>query len=315
MQSLLNKNSIILLLIGVSSLIVFGYFISRDNELGLFSVYGVLIGMFLYAYPFWDIKNKINLKFKQIIFLAIVFRLVLLFMTPNLSDDYYRFIWDGNIISSGNNPYEFTPNNQEFNSIKDKITLKDRTFVGNEAFPDGMNSKNYYSVYPPVNQVIFGVSSFFAGNDNWSNILFLRIIIIAFDLGVIIQLTSLLKWFSKKKELIIIYALNPLVITELTGNLHFEGVTIFFVLAAILLILKHKYLQSGLIYSLAIGTKLIPLILLPVFLFKLNWKRLIIFYTRWFYVEHLKTGLACASQIHAAFLNSGKWLNSVSRRV
>jgi len=30
---------------------------------------------------------------------------------------------------------------------------------------------------------------------------------------------------------------------------------------------------------------------------------------------HIKTGLTCVSQIHTAFLNSGKSLNSVSRGV
>jgi len=278
MQGLLSKRTIIVGLIGILSLFFFGYNVTRDNELALFSVYAVLSGLFLYVYPFWKIEAKSKLGFRQILFIAVLFRVVLLFMTPNLSDDYYRFVWDGSLISNGYNPYGFKPIDQQFSSPKEEITLKDRTFKGNEAFPEGMNSKEYYSVYPPVNQVMFGVSSVLAGDNTWLNIVFLRFLIIGFDIGVILILAKLLKWFSKKKELIVVYALNPLVITELTGNLHFEGVTLFFVLAALWFLIQKRTIQAGLLYSMAICTKLIPILFLPLFIFRLKWKQLFLFY-------------------------------------
>jgi len=271
MQQLLNKQTVIVALIGIISFFFFGYYITRDNELALFIIYAILTGLFLYVFPFWRSGVKPKLGFKQILLISLLFRLVLLFSTPNLSDDYYRFIWDGELISNGNNPYEFKPVEQEFDSPKEGLALKERAY-------DNMNSKKYYSVYPPVNQMIFGVASFFAGDNSWLNIVFLRLFILGFDVGVIIILSKLLQWYSKKREQVVIYALNPLVITELTGNLHFEGVTLFFVLAAMWFLIQKRIVQAGFLYALAICTKLIPILFLPLFIFRLKWKHLFVFY-------------------------------------
>ncbi len=124
-----------------------------------------------------------------------------------------------------------------------------------------MNSKEYYSVYPPVDQVFFGLVAYASGNNSFQFIVLLRLLLIGFDIGVILILAKLLKWFNKKRELVVLYALNPLVVTELTGNLHFEGVTLFFVLTSIWFLIQKRHIQAGLLYALAICTKLVPLLL------------------------------------------------------
>ena len=189
MQQLLNKQTAIVTLVGVISLFFFGYYITRDNELALFIVYAILTGLFLYVFPFWKSIVKPKFEFKQVLFIGLLFRLVLLFSTPNLSDDYYRFIWDGELISNGNNPYEFKPVEQEFYSPKEETTLKDRAY-------DKMNSKEYYSVYPPVNQVFFGLVEYASGNNSYQFIVLLRLLLIGFDIGVIVILAKLLKGFN-----------------------------------------------------------------------------------------------------------------------
>jgi len=271
MQQQQNKQTFTVALTGIISFFIFGYYITRDNELALFIVYAILTGLFLYVFPFWRSDVKPKLGFKQVLVISLLFRLVLLFATPNLSDDYYRFIWDGELISNGNNPYEFKPVEQEFDNPKEAVTLKDLTY-------DKMNSKEYYSVYPPVNLVFFGLVEYASGNNSYQFIVLLRLLLIGFDIGVILILAKLLKWFSKKKELVVIYALNPLVITELTGNLHFEGVTLFFVLAAMWFLIQKSTVQAGLLYALAICTKLIPILFLPLFIFRMKWKQLFVFY-------------------------------------
>jgi len=40
---------------------------------------------------------------------AVVARFLLLFSFPNLSDDVYRFIWDGRLLNQGINPFEQLP--------------------------------------------------------------------------------------------------------------------------------------------------------------------------------------------------------------
>ena len=72
-----------------------------------------------------------------------------------------------------------------------------------------MNSKEYYSVYPPVNQVFFGLVEYASGNNSYQFIVLLRLLLIGFDIGVILILAKLLKWFSKKKELSSYLCIKP----------------------------------------------------------------------------------------------------------
>ena len=54
--------------------------------------------------------------------IGLVFRLIILISTPNLSQDFYRFFWDGQLILNGFNPYLNTPN--QIIILKPYITLE-----------------------------------------------------------------------------------------------------------------------------------------------------------------------------------------------
>ncbi|MFN6064516.1 MAG: hypothetical protein ACK49K_14655, partial [Bacteroidota bacterium] len=64
----------------------------------------VNIGYFLLLYLS---KNDPSISFY--LFIAVVIRISLVFTTPNLSDDYFRFFWDGNVSIQGENPYDKRP--------------------------------------------------------------------------------------------------------------------------------------------------------------------------------------------------------------
>ncbi len=76
----------------------------------------------------------------------------------------------------------------------------------------------------------------------------------------------------------LLYALNPLVIIELTGNLHFEALMITFVLGSVYLLRQRQLIISGVVMALAVCTKLVPLIFLPLYFRRLGWKRALLFY-------------------------------------
>jgi alpha-1,6-mannosyltransferase len=232
------------------SLIYFycAYFINRSDFEVLVLCYFLLFSAYIY------VSIKATFNYKEIIAFAVFFRLIFLFSIPPLSDDFYRFVWDGRMIFDGINPYLVLPS--EFIQT---TSSNDFHFLF-----ENMNSQNYFTVYPPFNQLLFGLASLLGGGSIYFEIIILRSFIILAEIGTMLMLPKLLTKFNLNKNLSLFYILNPLIIIELTGNLHFEGVMIFFIIAAIYFLVKNQLLLSSLFWALAIGTKLIPLIFLPV---------------------------------------------------
>ncbi|MGB1040624.1 MAG: hypothetical protein ACPGVD_07115 [Flavobacteriales bacterium] len=238
------------------------YVIDRSEFLFLISGISILGGVYFY----WLKTNPFSIT--EIIGIAIILRIALLFATPNFSDDFNRFLWDGEIIRAGENPYEnnpsfyyvlwenFNPENPE--KIKELDHLK--------GLYHNLNSKGYYTVYPPVNQAIFSSSVYLGGSNVFYSVLWMKVFILLFEIGLIFLLFKMLRKLKMKESLAQIYALNPLVILELTGNVHFEGVMLFFFMLGLYSLLYNRIVLSGLAIALAINTKIVPLLFLPLFL-------------------------------------------------
>jgi hypothetical protein len=171
--------------------------------------------------------------------------------TPTLSDDYYRFYWDGNLINHSIDPYSKKPFEIKNENSSNKISTNF----------DKLNSKNYYSAYPSFNQFLFFIAA--KTNSEFGFILITRILIVLADLIILFLIFKITQTKTLTFNPVIAYGLNPLVITELTGNLHFEGIAMCFWLLAIWLILKQKIIFSYLMWTLAACTKIIPLLLIP----------------------------------------------------
>lgn len=225
--------------------------------------YWVAIGVAFIAY-FIIIKHFDNAQFNKLNYSAsVILRFALLFSFPLLSDDFYRFFWDGAQILHGINPFSFTPKElMAFNYDWVDVPLFEK-----------MNSPAYYSVYPPINQLAFLLTALAGKGNLLSSVVILRLVIILFDLGNIYIIRKLLHHFKKKESLVFLYALNPLVIIELTGNLHFEAVMIFFTLLSFWLILQNKWVLASVMLGFAVCAKLLPLLLLPLFLKHIGFKK------------------------------------------
>jgi alpha-1,6-mannosyltransferase len=199
---------------------------------------------------------------------ALGLRLLFLPALPQLSDDYFRFLWDGALVVQGENPYL---------SLPSALLAENRLPGLSPALFDQLNSPDYYSVYPPVCQAIFGFASLLAQDSLLVGCLVMRLLLLAAEAGTLFLLVMLLKAWHKPIQLAWWYAFNPLVIVELTGNLHFEALMIFFLLASLYWLWQGRRHLSALALGLSIGVKLLPLMLLPLLLAYLGWKKFLVY--------------------------------------
>ena len=197
---------------------------------------------------------------------AIACRLLLLGAMPHLSDDYARFIWDGRLLAHGYNPYLYLPATLVATRVAAVAGLTTDLF-------HALNSPNYYTVYPPVGQALFGLAAWLSPGSVLGNVVGLRVPILLAEIGTMWLLVKLLRRAGQNPNLALLYGLNPLVILELTGNVHAEAILIFFVLGAVWLFGRGLFVASAGALALAIGTKLLPLLLLPLVMRNLGWQR------------------------------------------
>ena len=269
-----KKSTLAFLFISIVLYLWFAYGLERTEALKLVALYAAL---FVFAF---QIIRTAGFYFRILVVATILFRLLFLFAIPNLSQDFYRYLWDGRMILEGFNPYLYTPD----------------AFILNGEFPvpdakelhQGMGelSAMHFTNYPPLNQLCFVLGNLFPGQSILSSVIGIRLIIIAADLGTLYFGKKLLERLKLPPNRIFWYILNPFIIIEFTGNLHFEGVMIFFLVWSLYLLYMQRWKWAALILACSIGLKLIPLMFLPVFFWwfvkKENlfdgFKRLSIFY-------------------------------------
>lgn len=262
----LHKVSLLLALVSIALYYIFAYHLQRTDFPKLLALVAAL---FFVCYKHIQFQ-KWNFKF--LLVLGILCRLVFMPTIPNLSQDFFRFIWDGHLVANFINPYLYVPN-----TLIENPAL---VIPNAQSLYDGMGglSARHFSNYPPLNQFIFALAALVGGKSILGSVIAMRGIIILADVGILYFGRKLLKRLNQSPHLIFWYFLNPLVIIELTGNLHFEGVMLFFFVWAMYLLAVNKWQWAGVALACSISVKLVPLLFLPLFLKHFNLKKSIPFF-------------------------------------
>lgn len=259
----IRKNVYLPLVICLLSYVYVGYFIERWESEELFFAYFFAFISYLYI-----LYQKPGAQQVQgLLAMAILFRLVFIVSFPALSDDIYRFVWDGRLLNAGIHPFAELPS---------YYLIEGHGVAGlDEELFFKLNSPNYYTIYPPLAQFIYWLATVFTDSIVGSAII-IRVLIIFAEIGTLFIGAKLLQKYSFPSRNILIYALNPLVVVELTGNLHFEAFLIFFLLLSIHCLRHNAISKSAFFMAASIASKLLPLMLLPLFIRRLKLKPLII---------------------------------------
>jgi alpha-1,6-mannosyltransferase len=219
----------------------------------------LLAGLFYLVCTYLVMRRPPAVSPAWVVAIAIVFRLTFWPLYPALSDDVFRYRWEGKLQAAGGNPYEVRPNDAAWSS------LHDETFAS-------VPGRDFRAVYGPLVEQIewttYRIVSHFEARP-FAQAFWFKLPSALFDLGTMAALWLLLKAKGIPLERIVIYAWSPLPLMEFWGTGHNDSIAIFFLVLALLGIQnrsRHAVVQGPFVaLAFATASKFWPAILFPIF--------------------------------------------------
>lgn len=162
---------------------------------------------------------------------------------PVLSDDVYRFVWEGRVWLEGYNPYHLPPAAPELARFRDEAWA-------------AINNKSLASIYPPISQALFIVIAFLGGGV-WA----VKLLALAIHVTTTIVVSKVC--IDRRAPLAL--ALNPLLLSEGALNGHLDLLTGLALLVVGWSLLRHRIVQAVIASCVAVGLKGVGLVTLPLF--------------------------------------------------
>jgi hypothetical protein len=157
-----------------------------------------------------------SLRARTVLAAAVAFRLLLLPVEPSLSDDVYRYVWEGRIQNAGFDPYRSAPAAPELGALHDDVWAR-------------VNHPTYTAIYPPLAELVFRLLALAGG------VGIFKLAFAAVDVALLALLSRALASRGQPAARLALYAWNPLAVVEVAGSGHFEPLGILPLVAALVL--------------------------------------------------------------------------------
>jgi hypothetical protein len=233
------------------------------------------------------IKGKLPRKMWIVLLVASVgLRLSLFTVSPRvLTEDVYRYLWDGKIQTEGYNPYLHAPADAELEELT------------GEGLHDLVPHKSAQTSYPPLSQLVFRFA-YAAGSrlDRWreprsdgtgggraagalsnrsgeprsdrnpyltpARLLPLRLCYLMAEAGIVLLLLRLVPGGRGG----LIYLMCPLIVVETYAGMHIDILGVLFLLAAFIFFIRGRYYPFLAAFVFSVLVKYVTGILVPLFL-------------------------------------------------
>ena len=273
----------------------------------LLTVIGLLvIGFVFYAAAWWSVGGFSSFRFTRhskgdadqaaatnwgtmlavILLFGLAFRLVLVCSTPIQEIDLYRYIWDGAVLSSGVDPYQYPP--------AQVIATLDQPAMTNDSNPDlallarlihdrpglerclrTIHYGHFNSPYPPVSQAVFAVAIAATPESApmFTYVWVTKLVLMLFDIGTAGLILIMLRIVNWSPLLVVGYWWCPLVLKEFTNSGHLDSVAVFFATFGLAMIAwglscgrtkTGRFATGGLLLAFGVAAKIFPLVLFPI---------------------------------------------------
>lgn len=185
---------------------------------------------------------------------ALATRMALMPVTPSLSDDVYRYVWEGRVLAHGGDPWRQAPDDPALAPLRDRV------------IHPRINHPHLATIYPPL-----GIAGFALVTRISPTVAAMKLWVTLNDLAVVLVL---LAWLRRREEgaaTAIAYAWNPLVLVEFAGSGHNDPTAIVWLVVALALA-ERRPVASGLALAAASLVKLVPLVALPLLVRRWPWR-------------------------------------------
>jgi alpha-1,6-mannosyltransferase len=143
-------------------------------------------------------------------------RALFLWTDPVLSDDVYRYVWDGRVQRAGINPYLYPPSDPALAALRD------------EAIYPGINNKDIPTIYPPLMQAVFFIATAIS-----ESVFSMKASFVLVDFGLVWALMKLLEARGLHPLRSLVYAWSPLAAVEVAGSGHNDVLAVALLVAAL----------------------------------------------------------------------------------
>jgi hypothetical protein len=177
--------------------------------------YAALLTILSAAAVFAGDKAGVGWSTGFILVLAAALRLIFLFQDPELSDDIFRYLFDGMMMKGGANPYAAAP---------DAVKTAGPALA---ALIPLVNHGHLATIYPPAAQFIFAAGAFFGGTVG------MKLVLVIMDLVACFLIIRILMQLHLPASRAVLYAWHPLPVIEIAASGHIDAAAVCFLMLAL----------------------------------------------------------------------------------
>jgi hypothetical protein len=180
--------------------------------------------------------------------LAVAMRIPMAVAPVGHDSDMVRYQWDGRVQLLGYNPYEVLPADPSMAHTHTDQTAR-------------MPSSRDRTPYPPAAQLFFRLVVSISDST-----IAMKLALVACDVLTMLVLWRWLAATDRSEWLTLAYAWNPLVVFEIAHSGHIDSLGALWIVAAAFWLTRRRTQLASIAFVLAIATKLVPIVLAPLFI-------------------------------------------------
>ena len=201
---------------------------------------------------------------------AVALQVLAVQVPPRMTDDYYRYAWDGRVQAAGIDPYRFAPVDPATASLRDDWLFPPSAppCATDVRACTRLNHPTSPTIYPPVAQAAFWLLHVVTAplGPDGGGALALQVAAALVALATTGALLLVLRRTGGDPRRAVLWAWCPTVVLEAGNNAHVDVVAALLVVVALGGAARGHPVRAGLAVGAAVATKLLPVLLLPALL-------------------------------------------------